>query len=81
MLNFQLYRRPLFWLIIILTIKAGLGWFYTFSVPLWVGYTHEMDTYNVSRIILENGRLPIEDDFPPVNLKFGKAHNLPCTTS
>ena len=65
MLNFQLYRRPLFWLIIILTIKAGLGWFYTFSVPLWVGYTHEMDTYNVSRIILENGRLPIEDDFPP----------------
>ncbi len=65
MLNLQIYRRPLFWLVIILTLKAWLGGFYAFAVPLWVGYTHEMDTYNVSRIILENGRLPIEDDFPP----------------
>ena len=65
MLKIQAYRHPLFWLVILLAIKAWLGGFYAFSVPLWVGYTHEIDTYNVSRIMLEKGRLPTPDDFPP----------------
>jgi hypothetical protein len=48
----------------ILLAKLVLGVIVAVQVPLWTAYHHEIDSYNVARIIVAEGRLPIPPDYP-----------------
>lgn len=51
------------WLFLILAVELALGLAYIVVTPLWQG--HEADFYNVTRFIVDYGRMPGEADYPP----------------
>jgi hypothetical protein len=62
-------RRRTGWSLIalglLLVVKLVLGMVVTVQVPLWSAYHHEVDSYNIARLMVEERRLPRPDDFPP----------------
>ncbi len=56
---------PILGLVAVLLVKLVLGVIVARQVPLWTGYHHEIDSYNIARLIVEEGRLPRSSDFPP----------------
>lgn len=59
-MNARLTRRLLL-LILAVQVALGVGW--AAAVPLWQG--HEVDFFHVTRYLVEHGRLPTVDDYPP----------------
>ncbi|MEO0565054.1 MAG: glycosyltransferase family 39 protein, partial [Chloroflexota bacterium] len=58
-------RYSIIGLAVIVALKLILGALAVVQVPLWTAYHHEIDSYNIARLIAEEGRLPQESDFPP----------------
>jgi len=71
-----------YWLCLLLLVgvQLGLSGVRAFSVPLWTGYHHERDSYNVVRIALAQGRLPNESDFLPGEFELRQGSQPPLYT-
>lgn len=57
-----LRRKFLKWLVGILVLQAVLGGMLSFAIPLW--RDHEPDFFDVTRFVVEQGRLPTFEDYP-----------------
>ena len=74
-------NRTLYGLLaLIVVVQLTLSLTRTFQARLWMNYPHENDTYRVVQILLQEGRFPVPEDYPPGEFAIRQGSQPPLYT-